>query len=105
MLPARTFLIPAVLITGSGSSEKVGEEGKKLGVKKALIVTDQVMVKLGVLEGIKKALEQTKIQFAIYDAVVSGDTRLARTLVLIISAGAFAIVYAANRLEHRRARP
>jgi molybdate transport system permease protein len=42
---------------------------------------------------------------AIYDAVVSGDTRLARVLVLIISAGAFAIVYAANRLEHRRARP
>ncbi len=74
MLPARTFLIPAVLITGSGSSEKVGEEGKKLGVKKALIVTDQVMVKLGVLEGIKKALEQTKIQFAIYDAVATEPT-------------------------------
>ena len=41
MLPVRTFLIPPVLITGSGSSEKVGEEGKKLGVKKALIVTDR----------------------------------------------------------------
>jgi alcohol dehydrogenase class IV len=74
MLPARTFLIPPVLITGSGSSEKVGEESKKLGVKKALIVTDQVMVKLGVLEGIKKALEQTKIQFAIYDAVATEPT-------------------------------
>lgn len=73
MLPVRTFLIPPVLITGSGSSEKVGEEGKKLGVK-ALIVTDQVMVKLGVLEGIKKALEQTKIQFAIYDAVATEPT-------------------------------
>jgi alcohol dehydrogenase class IV len=74
MLPARTFLIPPALITGSGSSEKVGEEGKKLGVKKALIVTDQVMVKLGVLEGIKKALEQTKIQFALYDAVATEPT-------------------------------
>ena len=74
MLPARTFLIPPVLITGSGSSEKVGEESKKLGVKKALIVTDQVMVKLGVLEGLKKALEQTKIQFAIYDAVATEPT-------------------------------
>jgi molybdate transport system permease protein len=42
---------------------------------------------------------------AIYDAVVSGDTRLAKVLVLILSAGAFAIVWAANRLEHRRARP
>jgi alcohol dehydrogenase class IV len=74
MLPARTFLIPPVLITGSGSSEKVGEESKKLGVKKALIVTDQVMVKLGVLEGVKKALEQTKIQFAVYDAVATEPT-------------------------------
>jgi len=74
MLPVRTFLIPPVLITGSGSSEKVGEESKKLGVKKALIVTDQVMVKLGVLEGVKKALEQSKIQFAIYDAVATEPT-------------------------------
>jgi len=74
MLPARTFLIPPVLITGSGSSEKVGEESKKLGVKKALIVTDQVMVKLGALEGVKKGLEQTKIQFAIYDAVATEPT-------------------------------
>jgi len=74
MLPTRTFLIPPVLITGSGSSEKVGEESKKLGVKKALIVTDQVMVKLGVLDGVKKALEQTKIQLAIYDAVATEPT-------------------------------
>jgi alcohol dehydrogenase class IV len=74
MLPARTFLIPPTLITGSGSSEKVGEESKKLGSKKALIVTDQVMVKLGVLEGMKKALEQSKVQFAIYDAVATEPT-------------------------------
>jgi alcohol dehydrogenase class IV len=74
MLPTRTFLIPPVLITGSGSSDNVGEESKKLGVKKALIVTDQVMVKLGVLEGVKRALEQTKIQFAIYDAVATEPT-------------------------------
>ena len=42
---------------------------------------------------------------AIYDAVESGNTLLARTLVLIISAVTMAIVYAANRLEHRRVRP
>jgi alcohol dehydrogenase class IV len=74
MLPARAFLIPPVLITGSGSSEKVGDESKKLGGKKALMVTDQVMVKLGVLEGMKKALEQSKVQFAIYDAVATEPT-------------------------------
>ena len=42
---------------------------------------------------------------AIYDAVESGNTLLARTLVLVISATAIAVVYIANRLEHRRARP
>jgi molybdate transport system permease protein len=42
---------------------------------------------------------------AIYDAVLSGDTRLARALVLILSALAMAVVYVANRLEHRKARP
>ncbi len=41
---------------------------------------------------------------AIYDAVESGNTLLARILVLIISALGVAIVYAANRLEHRRSR-
>ena len=39
---------------------------------------------------------------AIYDAVESGNTLLARALVLVISAGAMLIVYAANRMEHKR---
>jgi len=74
MLPARTFLIPPVLITGSGSSEKVGEESKRLGGRKALIVTDQVMVKLGIVEGTKKVLEQNKVPFIIFDAVATEPT-------------------------------
>jgi alcohol dehydrogenase class IV len=74
MLPARTFLIPPVLITGSGSSEKVGEESKKLGVKKGLIVTDEVLSKLGMLENIKKALSENKIQFVVYDKITTEPT-------------------------------
>ncbi|MDQ6677572.1 MAG: molybdate ABC transporter permease subunit [Acidobacteriota bacterium] len=38
---------------------------------------------------------------AIYDAVESGNTVLARTLVLVISVLTMAIVYAANRVERR----
>jgi alcohol dehydrogenase class IV len=74
MLPTRTFIIPPVLITGSGSSEKVGEESKKLEVKKGLIVTDEVLSKLGVLEGAKKALSENKIQFAVYDKISTEPT-------------------------------
>jgi molybdate transport system permease protein len=39
---------------------------------------------------------------AIYDAVEAGNDRLARTLVLVISALAIAIVYIANRMEARK---
>ncbi len=74
ILSTRTFLIPPVVITGLGSSEKVGEESKKLGGRKALIVTDQVMIKLGILEGIKKSLEQNNIPYALFDAVATEPT-------------------------------
>lgn len=74
MLPARTFFIPPVLLTGSGSSEKVGEECKKLGFKKALIVTDEVLSKMGAVEGVKKALAGSAIQFAIYDKISTEPT-------------------------------
>ena len=39
---------------------------------------------------------------AIYDAVESGDTLLARVLVLVLSVAAIAIVYGANRLQQRQ---
>ena len=74
MLPTREFRIPRRVVIGSGSSAQVGEECQKLGVEKSLIVTDPVMVKLGILEGIKKALEQNKVQFAIYDGVATEPT-------------------------------
>ena len=74
MLPARTFLIPPVLITGSGSSEKVGEECKKLGFKKGLIVTDEVLSKMGMAEKPKKALSEAGIQFAVYDRISTEPT-------------------------------
>jgi alcohol dehydrogenase class IV len=74
MLPTRTFLIPPVLITGTGSSENVGEEVKKLGFTKGLVVTDEVLSKLGMLEGVKKALTESEIQFSIYDKISSEPT-------------------------------
>ena len=74
MVSARAFLVPPVLIFGSGASEKVGEEVGKLGVKKGLIVTDEVLLKLGVLEGIEQALTQARIQFAIYSGVFTEPT-------------------------------
>ena len=74
MLSAKTFYIPPVLIVGSGASEQVGEESRKLGVKKGLIVTDEVLLKLGILDNIKRALSQAKVQFALYSGVFTEPT-------------------------------
>ena len=74
MLPTRTFIIPPVLITGSGSLENVGDEIEKLGVKKGLLVTDKVISELGLLEGVKKALTDSNIEFVIYDGITTEPT-------------------------------
>ena len=74
MLSAKTFYIPPVLVIGSGASEQVGEESRKLGGKKGLIVTDEVLLKLGILDNIQRALSQAKIQFAIYSGVFTEPT-------------------------------
>lgn len=74
MLSAKTFYIPPVLIVGSGASEQVGEESRKLGGKKGLIITDEVLLKLGTLDNIKRVLSQAKIQFAIYSGVFTEPT-------------------------------
>jgi alcohol dehydrogenase class IV len=74
MLPIRTFLIPPLLITGSGSSAQVGEEIKKLGFKKGLLVTDEVLSKLEMLEGIKKSLGESGIEFILYDKINAEPT-------------------------------
>jgi len=69
MLPVKTFRIPNAIITGSGSSKQVGEECKKLNLKKALIVTDRNQVKLGIINGVLASLPPSGVAYAIYDGV------------------------------------
>ena len=69
MLPTRTFRVPRIIITGSGASEQVGEESKKLGFKKALLVTDQNLVKLGIVEKVAQSLRGSGVSFAVFDGV------------------------------------
>jgi len=66
MLPVKTFRVPRVVITGTGASEQTGEECKKLKVRKALIVTDENLVSLGIPERVQKSLRQSGIDFAVY---------------------------------------
>jgi len=74
MLPPRTFLVPPVLITGNGSSEQVGAEIKKLGLKKGLLMTDKVLSELGAVKGVEKALAESKIAFTTYNNITTEPT-------------------------------
>ena len=74
MLPTKPFRIPQAIITGSGASRQVGEEAKKLKVNKGLIVTDQILVKLGLLDEIQQSLQQSQVQFAVFDKVFTEPT-------------------------------
>ena len=71
---ARAFLVPPVLIFGSGASAQISEECRRLGVNKGLVVTDEVLLKLGVLDNIQQALKQAKIEFSIYAGVFTEPT-------------------------------
>jgi len=73
-MAARAFLVPPVLIFGSGAAGQIGEESRKFGGKKGLIITDEVLLKLGALEGIEQALSQAEIQFAVYSGVFTEPT-------------------------------
>ena len=53
-----TVQLPKRVVFGIGLEEKIGEEAKGLGAKKALIVTDETMKKLGLCEKVKKTLKK-----------------------------------------------
>ncbi|MFA5026808.1 MAG: hydroxyacid-oxoacid transhydrogenase [Candidatus Methylomirabilota bacterium] len=59
---------------GAGASAELGYEVRKLGGSKALIVTDKGVVGAGILQSIVAPLEQEKIPYTVYDAVIPEPT-------------------------------
>lgn len=64
------FKSPTALILENGASAKLGLHLKKLGVSKALMVTDSVILGLGVADQIMKEAEHCGIEFAVYSHVL-----------------------------------
>jgi alcohol dehydrogenase class IV len=73
MMSTYQFKTPSVIVNGPGAAQEVGSFAKGLG-KKALIVTDVALEKIGLLNDIKNSLEMAGISFAIYDKVVTEPT-------------------------------
>jgi alcohol dehydrogenase class IV len=71
MLPPREFRVPALMLVGSGAAEQLGEHCRKQGFQKALIVTDQIMQKIGLVNRIETVLHQHEMQTSVYAGVNS----------------------------------
>ncbi|MBO7403305.1 MAG: iron-containing alcohol dehydrogenase [Lachnospiraceae bacterium] len=64
----KELLVPKQVFSGEKALEKAGSTIKGLG-KKALIVTDSVMVKLGNCAYLEKVLKENDVDFAVFDGI------------------------------------
>lgn len=68
------FLMPSLSLMGVNCLNQVGEEVESLGFKKALIVTDKVLMEIGTVKKILDVLEGKNVKYAIYDGVKPNPT-------------------------------
>ncbi|MFC1903999.1 iron-containing alcohol dehydrogenase [Chloroflexota bacterium] len=69
MTKINAFLSPNKVLLGNGAVCQTGKEAKNHGAKKALIVTDEGVVKAGLLNALEESLKAEKINFGIFDKV------------------------------------
>lgn len=68
------FFTPPVALMGLGAVDQVGEEVKKLGAKKALLVTDKGLSKAGVAAQVIKLVEAAGVQVVLFDGAEPNPT-------------------------------
>jgi len=68
-----TFPTPQ-MFSGPGSSLALCDHIAKTGVKKLLIVTDGMLVKIGLLKPMQERLQQLGVSFVVYDGVLPNPT-------------------------------
>lgn len=70
---ARAFIVPGRIITGSGALDMAEGALGQLG-KKAMIVTDQVMIQLGNCAKVEQALKNQGVAYIIYSGITGEPT-------------------------------
>ena len=68
-MKATELRMPQVLLQGPGCLSLMGKEAKRLGKKKALLVTDKFMEKSGYVEKVGKILEDAGCSFAVFSDI------------------------------------
>ena len=69
-----SFFIPNITLVGEGCSKEIPARLKNIGGTKPLIVTDQGIVKAGILKQIAGVLDAAKMKYAIFDQTVPNPT-------------------------------
>ena len=69
-IEARSFLMPGKIVYGEGALAQAAASMGEMG-KRALIVTDSMMVKLGNVERLTRVLDASGIGYSVYDAINS----------------------------------
>jgi alcohol dehydrogenase class IV len=67
-----TGLLPIpqpILLVGPGASKRLGQALAGFGHRRILVVTDETIVKLGLLQGLTQALKKAGAGFVVFDAV------------------------------------
>lgn len=71
---ANKFFMPKLSLIGIDSLQDAGTEIEKLGFKKALIVTDENMVKAGLTNYVTELLESHNVDYVVFDKVQPNPT-------------------------------
>ena len=71
-----TYFIPTINSIGQGSVNEVGNHIKSLGGNKVLIVTDEMLAKLGMAEKVKGILVEAGLEAIIFDGAQPNPTDL-----------------------------
>ena len=92
---SRLVAIPRpVLFVGPGSTARLCQLIAGAGSKRTLIVTDAVLVKLGLIDPVRKALEAEGVDVAVFDGILPDPTHdvLDRGLVAVRAQGSDSIL-------------
>jgi len=73
-MAAKFFFSPQINLLGAGCVAEVGDQVKQLGLKKALVVTDKVLIKHGIADKVTNTLKAAGIDYVIYDEVEPNPT-------------------------------
>ncbi len=57
------------IVFGMGSVRQVGEEARRIGSKKAAIITDKGVIKAGIIDKVTESLERERVEYLIWDGV------------------------------------